>query len=195
MRYALPGAVLSLLLLTFLSLGCDDSDNELSGSTFQAVGVMHPGTPPGGSPPPGEGPNVDGVWRTSTTVTSDSCGSRVPSLAGAQVVDLTQSDSILNATVFSACGTPIATGSGDVNGSSVSLDFTRNLHVNPNCTLRIQTVQSGSIQSGDESVISGTSRSTVSGMGNCGAGLPCEVGGDLLMQRCPPASCTFQGCP
>jgi hypothetical protein len=195
MRYALSGALLSLLLLTFLSLGCDDSDNKLSGSTFDAVGVMHPGTAPGGSTPPGETPNVDGVWRANTTVTFSSCGSRVPPLAGPQIVDLSQSDTILNATLFSACGIPIATGVGDVNGSSVSLSFTQNLLVSPNCTLRIQTVQSGSIQSGDQSVISGTSRSSVSGMGNCGSGLPCQVQANLMMERCPPASCTFQGCP
>src|SRR5215510_8395065 len=54
MRHAPTAAALSLLLLTFLSLGCDDSDNELSGTTFDAVGVMHPGTNPGGSPGPGE---------------------------------------------------------------------------------------------------------------------------------------------
>jgi hypothetical protein len=195
MRYALSGAVLPLLLLTILSLGCADSNNKLSGSTFDGVGIVHPGTSLGGSPGPGEAPNVDGVWRASTTVTSSSCGSRVPSLAGAQIVDLSQSDAILNAIVFSACGTTIATGVGAINGSSVSLSFTQNLLVSPNCTLRIQTVQSGSVQNGGESLISGTSRSTVSGMGNCGSGLPCEVKANLLMERCPPASCTFHGCP
>ena len=197
MRYGLSAAVPSLLLLTVLSLGCNDSsDNEISGTTFDAVGVMHPGTSPGGSPgEPGEALNVDGVWRANTTVTSNGCGSRVPSLAGVQVEDLAQSDAILNATVFSACGAPIATGVGTINGSTVSLSFTQNLSVNPNCTLRIQTVQSGSVQSGDQSVISGTSRINVSGTGNCGNGLPCQVQANLLMERCPPASCTFAGCP
>ncbi len=194
MKYALSAAGLSLLLLTILSLGCKDSDNDLSGSTFDAVGIGHPGTAPGGGPVPGEAPNLDGVWRASTTVTSSSCGNRVPSLAGPQVVDLSQSDAILNATVFSACGAPIATGVGTINGSTVSLNFTQNLFVSPNCTLRIQTVQSGSVQSSGQSIISGTSRSTVSGMGNCGSGLPCEVRANLLMERCPPASCTFN-CP
>ena len=195
MRYALPAAVLSLLLLTILSLGCtDSSDNEVSGTTFDVVGIGRPGTAPGGSPGPGEALNIDGVWRASTTVTSNGCGSRVPSLAGEQVIDLSQSDTILNATVFSACGAPIATGVGTINGSTVSLSFTQNLQVSPNCTLRIQTVQSGSVQNGGESLISGTSRSTVSGMGNCGSGLPCEVNANLLMERCPPASCTFQDC-
>jgi hypothetical protein len=196
MRYALSAAVLSLLLLTILSLGCNDSsDNEISGTTFDAVGLGHPGTAPGGPPGPGEALNVDGVWRASTTVTSNGCGSRVPSLAGEQVVDLSQSDSILNVTVFSACGAPIATGVGSINGSTVSLSFTQNLPVSPNCTLRIQTVQSGSVQSGDQSLISGTSRISVSGTGNCGNGLPCQVQANLLMERCPPASCTFHGCP
>ena len=196
MRYALSAAVPSLLLLTILSLGCNDSsDNEISGTTFDGVGVMHPAPPPGGSPGPGEALNVDGVWRASTTVTSNNCGSRVPPLAGEQVVDLSQSDAILNATVFSACGAPIATGVGSINGSTVSLSFTQNLRVTPNCTLRIQTIQSGSVQSGDQSVISGTSRINVSGTGNCGNGLPCQVQANLLMERCPPASCNFLGCP
>ena len=195
MRYALSGTVLSLLLLTILSLGCTDSDHKLSGSTFDAVGIVHPGTNPGGSPGPGEAPNVDGVWRARTTVTFSSCGSRVPSLSGTQVVDLSQSDTTLNAIVFSPCGTTIATGVGTINGSSVFLSFTQNLLVSPNCTLRIQTVQSGSVQNGGQSLISGTSRFTVSGMGNCGSGLPCEVKANLLMERCPPASCTFQNCP
>ena len=195
MRYAHFGAVLSLLSLTILSLGCTDSNNELSGSTFDAVGVMHPGSTTGGSPGAGEAPNVDGVWRASTTVTFNSCGSRVPSLAGVQVVNLSQSETILDATVFSPCGATVATGVGSINGSSVFLNFTQDLLVSPNCTLRIQTVQSGSVQNGGESLISGTSRFAVSGMGNCGSGLPCEVRANLLMERCPPASCTFQNCP
>jgi hypothetical protein len=195
MRHALSGAVLSLLLLTILTLGCANSDDKVSGSTFDAVGVMHPGTGAGGSPGPGTAPNVDGTWRASNTVTFSSCDSRVPSLAGPRVVDLSQSDALLSATVFSPCGTTIATGEGAINGSIVSLNFTQNLFVSPNCTLRIQTVQSGSVQQGDASLISGVSRSTVSGMGKCGSGLPCEVRTNLLMERCPPASCTFQGCP
>lgn len=195
MRYALSGGVLSLVLLTILPLGCADSSHKRSGSTFGAVGTMLPGTASGGSTQPGEALDVDGVWRVSTTVTSSSCGSRVPSLAGAQVVDLSQSDTILNATMFSPCGSTIATGAGTINGSSVFLSFTQNLLVTPNCTLRIQTVQSGSVQNGGQSLISGAGRSTVSGMGNCGSGLPCEVTTNLLMERCPPASCTFQNCP
>ena len=195
MRYALSGAAFSLLLLVILSLGCTDSSNKLSGSTFDAAGSGRPGTTTGGSAGPGEAPNVDGVWRASTTVTLSGCGSRVPSLAGTQVVDLSQSDTILNVNVFSACGTPIATGVGTINASSVFLSFTQDLLVSPNCPLRIQTVQSGSVQNGGQNLISGTSRSTVSGMGNCGHGLPCEAKANLLMERCPPASCSFQDCP
>ena len=194
MRHALSGAALTLLLLTILSSGCANSSNKVSGDTFDAVGFVHPGSVSGGPPSPGETPNVDGVWRSTTTVTFSSCGSRVPSLAGAQVVNLSQSDAILDVNVFSACGTSIAAGVGSVTGSSVSLNFTQNFHVSPNCTLRIQTVQSGSVESGEQT-ISGTSRSTVSGMGNCGTGLPCEVKANLLMQRCAPGSCTFQNCP
>jgi len=196
MRYALSGAAFSLTLLTLLSLGCAESNNDkVSGSTFDAVGFAHPGTPGGGQPGPGEGPNVDGVWRATTTVTFSSCGSRVPAQEGTQVVDISQSDAILNAHLFSACGTPIATGTGTINGSTVFLDFTQNIPLSPNCTLRIQTVQSGSVQNGGASLISGTSRFAISGMGSCGSGLPCEVKANLLMERCPPASCTIQGCP
>ena len=194
MRHVLSGAAFTLLL-TILSLGCVDSNNKLSGSTFDAGGSVNPGPTTGGSPQPGEAPNVDGVWRASTTVTFNSCSSRVPSLEGTQVVDVSQSDAILTVNVFSACGTPIATGVGSINGSSVFLSFTQDLLATPNCTLRIQTVQSGSVQNGGQIVISGASRSTVSGMGNCGSGLPCEMKANLLMERCPPASCTSQNCP
>ena len=196
MRHAHSGAVSSLLLLTLLSLGCADTDKkEVSGSTFDAVGQVLPGRGGGGTPPTDGTANVDGVWRTSTTVTFSDCGSRVPSLGDPRVVDLSQSDAILNAHVFSACGLPIATGSGLVTGSNVSLNFTEEIFVTPNCTLRIQVVQSGSFQGGGSPGITGTSRSTVSGIGNCGAGLPCEVRENFLMERCPPASCTFPNCP
>lgn len=200
MRYAFSGAASSLLLLTILSIGCADTDkNDVSGTTFDAVGAMHPapgsGGGGGGNPPPDGTANVDGVWRTTTTLTFNSCGSRVPSLADPRIVDFAQSDAILNAHVFSACGLPIATGTGLVTGSNVSLDFTQDLFVSPNCTLRIQVVQSGSLQFDSQPIISGTSRSTLTGIGNCGAGLPCEVRQDLLMERCPPASCTFNNCP
>jgi hypothetical protein len=196
MRHALSAAALAFLLLATTSLGCVDSHNdEVSGSTFDAVGVVRPGPSPGGSPGPGETPNVDGSWLNSITITFNSCGSRVPPLGGTQVVDLSQSDAVLDAHVFSACGTPIATGVGSIHGSSLSLSFTREVEVTPNCTLRIQTVQSGSLQNGGDSLISGANRSTVFGMGNCGSGLPCEVRANLLMERCPPASCTSQNCP
>jgi hypothetical protein len=196
MRHALSAAALALLLPAISLLGCADSHNdEVSGSTFDAVGFAHPGTPPGGPPGPGEAHTVDGTWRTSLDITFNSCGSRVPPLGGTQVVDISQSDAVLQAHLFSACGTPIATGAGSLNGSNVFLNFTRQVLVTPNCTLRIQTVESGTLQNGGENVISGTSRSTVSGMGSCGSGLPCEVRANLLMERCPPASCTSQNCP
>jgi len=195
MKVARSGAALLVLLLVIVSFGCPKSDNQVSGSTFDGVGFIHPGTPTGGgTPPPGESFSVDGVWRAGTTVTFSSCGSRVPTLAGTQVVDLSQSDSILDVNVFGPCGTPIATGVGTVIGQSVSMNFTQSFFVSPNCTLRVQTIQSGSIVDNAQS-ISGTSRSTVTGMGNCGQGLPCEVRSDLLMARCPPASCSFQNCP
>ncbi len=195
MRNALSGTASFVLLLGMLSHGCADTSNRTSGSTFDAVGFVHPGTTNGGSSGPGTAPNVDGVWHATTTLTFSTCGARVPPQAGTQVVDLSQSEGILNANVFSVCGAAIATGMGSIDGSSVFLDFTRDLVVSGNCTLRIQTVQSGSVQNGGESLISGASRTTVSAMGNCGPGLPCEVRANLLMERCPPASCTSPNCP
>jgi hypothetical protein len=195
MRQALSGAAFLVPLLALLSLDCADTSNRKSLSTYDAVGFVHPGTTSGGSSGPGQTPNVDGVWRASTTLTFSSCGARVPPQTGTRVVDLSQSDLVLNANLFSECGAAIATGTGSVNGSSVFLSFIQDLRVSPNCTLRIQTVQSGSVQNGGESLISGASRTTVSAMGNCGPGLPCEVRANLLMERCPPASCTSQNCP
>ncbi|HEU5180458.1 MAG TPA: hypothetical protein VFW45_06685 [Candidatus Polarisedimenticolia bacterium] len=64
------------------------------------------------------------------------------------------------------------------------------------CSLRIEVVQTGTLQDGAQPVINGTSRSTVSALEGCGDyGLPCEVQENLQMERCPPASCTFPGCP
>lgn len=198
MRYGLSGAALPLLALTILSLGCPHADdNELSGTAFGGVGRTLPPPAPGGTPPPSPGgeANVDGVWRASTTVTFSSCGSRVPSQAEPRIIDISQSDGILNAQAFDACGdASIASGTGTINGSTVSLSFTQDFVVSPNCTLRIHTVQSGSLFN-SQSVISGTTRAMISGMGNCGSGLPCEVKADLLMERCPPASCTSSNCP
>ena len=199
MRYRLSGATFALLVLTILSLGCPHADdNEISGSSFGGVGRAGPGPATGGGVTPpsgGEQANIDGVWRAFTTVTFSSCGSRVPLPPDPQIIDLSQSDGTLNAQVFDACGqAPIASGVGTINGSTVSLSFTQNLLISPNCTLRIQTVHSGSVGNG-ESVISGTSRQMVSALGHCGSGLPCEVKANLLMERCPPASCNFSNCP
>jgi hypothetical protein len=198
MRHGLSTAAFPLLVLTILSLGCPHTDdNELSG-TFGGVGrTLPPPSPGGGTPPPSDGDaNVDGVWRTSTTVTFNDCGSRVPSLAELRIVDISQSDGILNAHVFDACGQiPIAAGAGTINGSTVSLSFTQEIAVSHNCTLRIHTVQSGSVEN-SQSVITGTSHSTISGLGSsCGSGLPCDTKANLLMERCPPASCTSSICP
>src|SRR5262245_13855328 len=125
MRHAACGTALSVTLLAILSVGCADTGGHSSGSQFDAVGFVHPPSATGGSSGPVETPNVDGVWRAGTTVTFSNCGSRVPSQEGTQVVELSQSDTILNAHIFSPCGAPIATGAGTINGSSMILSFTQ----------------------------------------------------------------------
>lgn len=192
MRHTISGA--ALLLLALVSLGCSSThSNTMSDTTGGSGGDTGGGETP---PPTDTPPNVDGVWRSSTTVTSSNCGSRVPSLSDPRVVNLTQSDTILSAQVFTACGDPIATGSGAMTGSDVSLEFTQELRVSGKCSLRIEVIQTGTLQDGAQPAINGTSRSSLSALGNCGDdfGLPCEVQENLQMERCPPASCTFPGC-
>jgi hypothetical protein len=177
-------ATIAVLLLVALMLACSNSDNSNtpSGTIFQGIGIAK------------SSPNIDGTWRSTSTVTSSTCGAGIPSLSGTQIVELAQSDTNLVVSVFSACGTQIATGSGTISHQGgVSLAYERSLIVSDTCTLSFQTTQSGLVQRGLQN-IGGSSKLTVSGVGNCGGGFPCEVRAALLMERCPPASCTFQVC-
>jgi len=76
------------------------------------------------------------------------------------------------------------------------LEFTQELRVSGKCSLRIEVIQTGTLQDGAQPAINGTSQSSVSALGSCeDFGLPCQVQENLTMERCPPASCTFPNCP
>lgn len=185
MRIARSLAVaVGILLLAALMQACSSSEssNTPSGTVFQTVGFAQ------------SSPNIDGTWRSTSTVTSSTCGVGVALLGGTQIVELAQSDTNLVVSVFGPCGTPIATGTGTISHQSgASLAFGRSVTVSDTCTLNVQTTQSGLVQRGVQN-IGGSSKLTISGVGSCGGGFPCEVSARLLMERCPPASCTFQNC-
>jgi hypothetical protein len=175
---------IAVLLPAALMPACNSSEssNTPSGTVFQGTGFAK------------SSPNIEGTWRSTTTVTSSTCGTGIPSVGGTQIVELAQSDTDLAVSVFSVCGSQIATGNGTISHQGgASLAYEQTLVVSDTCTLNFQTTQSGLVQRGLQN-IGGSSRVTVSGVGSCGRGFPCEVTGALLMERCPPATCTFQVC-
>ena len=174
----------AILLLAALAQACNSSENSNSpsGGTFQAVGFAQ------------SSPNIEGTWRSTSTLTSSTCGAGVSFLGGTPIVELAQSDTHLVVSVFSPCGTPIATGSGTISHQGgASLAYEQSVVLSDSCTLNVRTTQSGLVQRGLQN-IGGSSRIRITGVGSCGAGFPCQVTAGLLMERCPPASCTFQDC-
>src|SRR5689334_9009958 len=106
MRIARSAAVrAAVLLFAALAQACNSSEssNAPSGGTFQAVGFAQ------------SSPNIEGTWRSTSTVTSSTCGTGVSFLGRMQVVELAQSDIHLVVSVFSPCGTPIASGNGTIS--------------------------------------------------------------------------------
>ena len=177
-------ATIAILLPAVLMPACNNSQssNTPSGTVFQGTGFAK------------SSPNIEGTWRSTSTVTSSTCGAGIPSFSGTQIVELTQSDTDLAVSVFSVCGTEMATGSGTISHQGgANLAHEQTLIVSDTCTLNFKTTQSGLVQRGLQN-IGGSSKVTISGLGSCGRGFPCEVTGALLMERCPPASCTFQVC-
>jgi len=175
---------MAMLLPAALMLACNSSQssNTPSGTVFQGVGFAK------------TSPNIEGTWRSTSTVNSSTCGAGIPSVSGTQIVELTQSDTDLAVSVFSVCGAQIATGSGTISHQGgASLAYEQNLIVSDTCTIKVQTTQSGLVRRGLQN-IGGSSKVTVSGVGSCGRGFPCEVTAALLMEHCPPASCSFQVC-
>ena len=173
-----------LLLVTALSQGCVDNDDDESSPGTNLLGFGYVQT----------SPNIEGTWLSTTTITSGTCGSGIASVVDRQVVNLAQSDTSLALNVFSLCGTPLATGAGTISHQSVvSLAFEQSIVLTEACTLNVQFTQSGLVQTNLQNIGGGT-KIIISGAGDCGDGLPCQLNGGLLMERCPPASCTFQTC-
>jgi len=173
-----------LLVVAALFQGCDDSDDDdsSSGSTFTGFGYVQ------------TSPDIEGTWLSTTTITSSACGSGIPSFAVQQIVNLAQSDTSLTVDVFSLCGSPLSTGAGTISHQGgASLAFEQSIVLTDACTLNIQITQSGLVQTNLQN-IGGSTKITITGVGDCDDDLPCELNGKLLMQRCPPATCTFQTC-
>jgi hypothetical protein len=79
------------------------------------------------------------------------------------------------------------------NQGGASLAVEQNIVLTDACTLNLQITQSGFVQTNLQN-IGGSTKIIISGVGDCGDGLPCQLNGGFLVQRCPPVSCNFQSC-
>lgn len=177
---------LGLSLALALSIpGCsvgesDGSSGSLTGATLLGTGMR--------------GPDLTGAWHLEVTVTRDDCHVGPVPVAGEGVLQITQIGTALQMTVVSPCGILVSGGTGTLrSGELVSATYDRTLVVSGTCSLDLHEVQTG-LLSGDRDTVSGSHTLTVTPVGDCLAGLACEIEGTFLAERCPPADCSLRDC-
>ena len=139
-------------------------------------------------------PQIEGEWHSGATVITDGCGTSIFPLANETIIRVTQADAALSLEVFSACGTPLSEGSGTIDTSGVAtLTYDETIVVNTTCTLKLHHALTGTVNS-SRNQVSGDQTITISALGDCGSGLPCQISEGFLAQKCPPASCAFRIC-
>jgi len=174
-------------LLVLVCLGCVGKNDEqafepLSGSGIPGSGIVR------------TTPQIEGAWHSTTTLTGNTCGSGILAPGDEQILEIIQSDTSLSLTIFSPCGTLLATGNGTVSLQDVmTLNYDRSIVVTDTCRLRLRTTRVAAVRT-DLERVGGNVTLNVSGIGDCGPGLPCQISGTFLAEKCPPVDCAFRTC-
>ncbi len=140
------------------------------------------------------GPDLTGTWRYTASFGGDACVAGHFPLADEGVLRIVQSGATLATELRDLCGTLVAAGAGSLGGDVVTLAYDQTVAVSGSCSLKVHEVQTGTLGDREES-FGGSDVLRLSGLGDCGNGLPCETSGPFVAERCPPADCSLLTCP
>jgi hypothetical protein len=133
---------------------------------------------------PTMGPVDTGEWHVTSTTFTDTChlGSAVQPFQGYYAIHLMDD----SASVISFC-CEIPVQPGTRHGSAVLFQRLWTIKSSDTCSWNITEVDLGTL---DPFGFSGTSSLSVSAVGDCGPGFPCEIDADFTGDHCP----TSTGC-
>jgi len=121
-----------------------------------------------------------GTWSVTSTTTTDTCnlGLEVRPINGPFAIQ----GGAVSFTIAPACCTNSPLGIGTLDGSAFTIETRRQLPASATCTWQIDEADAGTT---DELGFSGSGDLTVTALGDCGPGFPCEVRGGISAVRCP----------
>jgi hypothetical protein len=143
---------------------------------------------------PTTGPVDTGEWHVTSTASAGTCnlGSAVQPFQGYYAINL-MGDSM--SVISFCCEIPVQPGTRD--GSVVTFQRLWTVTSSPTCSLNVTEVDLGTL---DPLGFSGSSSLSVTAVGDCGPGFPCQILGDFRGDHCPTATgcgvvCTASLCP
>jgi len=126
---------------------------------------------------------LSGDWNVRSTISADGCnlGPGVGPISGSFVISGHGPSFVIGSV---CCGIPL--GTGNTEGSVVTIQSDRTVISSAACSWRIDELDAGTV---DELGFSGGASLTVTAVGDCGPGFPCQIHGDFSATRCPDVGC------
>ncbi len=130
-----------------------------------------------------------GEWHVTSTTSTDTCnpGSGVQPIQGYFSIQMNGASFAMGGV---CCPNPIW-GTGTTDGTIVMIQSNRTVISSSTCSWQIDEVDAGTV---DAVGFSGGASLTVSAVGDCGPGFPCQIHGTFTAERCPSTGCGVM-CP
>ncbi len=140
--------------------------------------------------PPAVNP-LAGDWHVTTSTSIDTCnlGQGVGLIGGHYTI---QGSAAAFAVAYVPCPCPVPPwGTGTTDGAVVIMQSNRTVVSSSTCSWKIDEADAGTI---DASGFSGGANLSVSAVGDCGTGFPCQIHGSFEAEQCPSTGCVMN-CP
>lgn len=139
-------------------------------------------------------PRIEGAWAYEATDAMNTCGAASFLFDEEGRLDLLLSNTKVAFAISGACDVHLAAGEGTaLPGGALVLEYRRIVRVSERCVLTLAAEITGTVDF-EQNGITGTHTLEVSGEGECGGSLPCEIGGTFAATRCPPGGCAPLEC-
>lgn len=143
-------------------------------------------------------PSVGGTWLLENTITSNTCSSIDPQVAGSLVLKLSQSDTTLQLELFDSCGALLAVGDGTVTpGALLQTTASASIDLSDACTADVDVALDGTVDAAQDQAEGSVTIDFAPGGTwgpDCDDTFPCRIEATFLAGRCPPADCSFADC-
>jgi len=154
-----------------------------------AAGLSNACTRHGGSEsknpfPPTTPPSIDGGWTATSSMAVSNCPSTIP------VVPIGFPECFIRTTTSSpgiscglGCSNDCTGGPLTMIGDTISFALSRTIVLTDTCSLAVTETDAGTFT---ESMVTGAATLSVTALGGCGPGFPCQIQGSFVLLPRPP---------